>query len=147
VLLLWLLGGLIHAHFIYHEPGTFSLVHHTGPGTCLALGLFLTAVDPFVIFPILTVASCLDGPIWRALQTPETRTRLETEKMAKELADAVAVDTAMICRSCNRISATKGEPAIGRAATYNCRFCGHRTLIPLYSPGSVANARRRAGLP
>jgi hypothetical protein len=72
---LWLVGGLIHTHFIYRQPETFSLVHHTDIGTCFLLGLFLTAVDPFVAFPILIIASCLDGPMWRALQSAETRER------------------------------------------------------------------------
>jgi hypothetical protein len=91
---LWLVGGLIHTHFIYRQPETFSLVHHTDLGTCFLLGLFLTAVDPFVAFPILIIASCLDGPTWRALQTTEVRERLDREAMAAQIEQAVAVETA-----------------------------------------------------
>jgi hypothetical protein len=52
----------------------------------------------------------------------------------KKVAEAIAVDTAMICRSCAQVSPTKGESAIGRAAVDTCGFL--RTLDAHPAPSS-----------
>jgi hypothetical protein len=145
VLALWLPIGLTIGVMVDSVP---SGANYTGYDT--EIGDLIMGIGSGIPLlwgvPILILATWLDEPIWRALQSPETRERIDTEKMGEQIQEAVGVDTALVCRSCKAISRTRGEPAMGNAANYSCYLCGHYTLVPLHRPETVADAHERAGL-